>query len=120
MSSPNSPPLIAIEFVSEEEMALIEAAFDAITSRSSPCSSSSSSQFQRNGGSFESITFHSKRKLLGCSENENLQTEDIEDLGEFKGTKKKLKVFETFLHRFRKKRGLAITDITATVRISGY
>ncbi|OVA18149.1 Exonuclease V [Macleaya cordata] len=122
--SPKSPPLIPIEFVTEEEMSLIDAALAATTSslssRSSPCSysfpssPSSSSQFQRNGRSVESITFYSKRKLSVCSETESLRTRDIEDFGEFKGTQKKLKVLEGFLHRFRRKRGLAITDITAT------
>ncbi|KAI3930095.1 hypothetical protein MKX01_020765, partial [Papaver californicum] len=116
-NSPPLPPLIPIEIISEEEMALIEAAFAATTKYlSSRSSSSSSCQFQRNGRSIETITLHTKRRLSGCSESvKNLSSPDIEDLVDnSKNTHKKLKVFETFLHRFRRKRGLAITDITAT------
>ncbi|KAI3895464.1 hypothetical protein MKW92_050929 [Papaver armeniacum] len=116
--NPSPPPLIPIEIISEEEMAFIEAAFAATTkylsSRSS--SSSSSCQIQRNEKSIETITLHTKRRFSGCSESDkNITSTDIEDLVDnSKNAQKKLKVFETFLHRFRRKRGLAITDITAT------
>ncbi|RZC70392.1 hypothetical protein C5167_033514 [Papaver somniferum] len=116
---PNSspPPLIPIEIISEEEMTLIEAAFAATTKYlSSRSSSSSTCQIQRNGKSVETITLHTKRRLSGCSESDkNITSTDIEDLVDnSKNAQKKPKVFETFLHRFRRKRGLAITDITAT------
>ncbi|MCL7027186.1 hypothetical protein MKW94_016997 [Papaver nudicaule] len=112
------PPLIPVEIISEEEMALIEAAFAATTKYlSSRSSLPSASQSQRNGKSIGTIPLNTKRRLSGCSESDNnLTSTDIEDLvGDSKNTqKKKLKVFDTFLHRFRRKRGLAITDITAT------
>lgn len=97
-------------------MTLIEAAFAATTKYLSSRSSSSTCQIQRNGKSVETITLHTKRRLSGCSESDkNITSTDIEDLVDnSKNPQKKLKVFETFLHRFRRKRGLAITDITAT------
>ncbi|KAI3869870.1 hypothetical protein MKX03_010615 [Papaver bracteatum] len=114
--NPSPPPLIPIEIISEEEMALIEAAFAATAKYLSSRSSSSSCQIQRNENSIETITLHTKRRFSGCSESDkNITSTDIEDLVDnSKNAQKKLKIFETFLHRFRRKRGLAITDITTT------
>ncbi|KAM7522309.1 hypothetical protein LguiA_012211 [Lonicera macranthoides] len=113
------PPQIPIEIVTDEEMALIEAAFAATRSSSSSSvatsisnSSSSSSLFsstQFNTRSIRSITILSKRRL----------SEDIEDFGGITVSsthKKKMKKKNrmSFLHRFRRKRGLFVTDITST------
>ncbi|KAJ9178494.1 hypothetical protein P3X46_010372 [Hevea brasiliensis] len=106
-----SVPEIPIEIVSEEEMALIEAALAAtrscLPSSVFPaiCSPSSSSLFLNNARSIRSITSLSKRRVPGgCSES------DIEDLG---STQKKNPVAESLFHRFRKRRGLSVTDITS-------
>ncbi|KAL6953712.1 hypothetical protein U1Q18_020961 [Sarracenia purpurea var. burkii] len=123
-------PNIPIEIVSDEEMALIEAAFAATrsslsSSSSSPISSviySSSSpsslfsslsptHFQRTSRSIQSITLLSKRRLS----TEPGTVGDIEDAGgDFRTTQKRNRVTESFLHRFRRKRGLYVTDITST------
>ncbi|CAK9143215.1 unnamed protein product [Ilex paraguariensis] len=120
-------PQIPIEIVSEEEMALIEAALAATRSSlaSASCSainsaaSSSSSifcssiQFQGNARSIRSISLLSKRRLSGCTETGS--GGDIEDLGDgFNLTSKRNKPTESLLHRFRRRRGLSVTDITST------
>ncbi|KAF6134721.1 hypothetical protein GIB67_002122 [Kingdonia uniflora] len=109
---------IPIEIVSEEEMAIIEAAFAATKSVFSP---SFYHQFGSNVRSIESsFTLISKRSLSLCSSTSLSSSEltvnsgDIEDLGGTQMNKKKGKYLETFLHRFRRKRGLAVTDITAS------
>ncbi|XVF04966.1 hypothetical protein REPUB_Repub05bG0129500 [Reevesia pubescens] len=104
-----------IEFVSEEEMALIQAAFAATRSSLSSSSSVSSaissvpSRFQSKTRSIQSITLLSKRGLNGSSEL---------DIGEYSGnlknTQKRIRVAQPFLHRFRRERGLSVTDLTAT------
>lgn len=103
-------PEIPIEIVSEEEMALLEAAL--VSARASfsaiPAIRSSTFSFRSNVRSIKSITALSKRRLSGCSEP------DIEDSGGLKSAQKKTRMADSFLHRFRKK-GLSVTDITATV-----
>ncbi|OMO71214.1 Exonuclease V [Corchorus capsularis] len=102
-------PNIPIEFVSEEEMALIEAAY-AATRSSISSSICSPSRFQSNTRSIQSITLFSKRSFSDSTQP------DIEDSGNFLSTQKKTRsgVAEPFLHRFRRERGLSVTDITAT------
>ncbi|KAF8100425.1 hypothetical protein N665_0224s0012 [Sinapis alba] len=97
ISTPRSHhvPEIPIEIISEEEMAILDAAFaatrsflpSAIRSAASPSRiiSGESSKTAR------SITMFSKRKLSACS--------DIED---------------SLLHRFRKNQALGVTDLTGT------
>ncbi|MBA0855761.1 hypothetical protein Goshw_018690 [Gossypium schwendimanii] len=122
-SPPNTPPnsnsqyetipTIPIEFVTEEEMALIEAAYAATRSSLSSSSSSSicspTSRFQTHSRTIHSITLLSKRGLNGSSEL------DIEDSDYLKNPQKRIRVAQPFLHRFRRKRALSVTDITATV-----
>ncbi|PSR95170.1 Exonuclease [Actinidia chinensis var. chinensis] len=104
-SSSRESPKIPIEIVSDEEMALIEAALTASRSSLSP------TQFQRSPRSVGSITRLSKRRLS----TEPSSSGDIEDAGgDFRGTQKRNRVIESFLHRFRRKRGLYVTDITST------
>ncbi|XP_044482623.1 exonuclease V, chloroplastic isoform X2 [Mangifera indica] len=104
-------PEISVEFVSDEEMAIIDAALAAtrcsLTSSkiSSICSPS---QLQRNARSLRSITLLSKRRFSGCS------APDIEDSGDLGLSKKRNEVPESFLERFRKARSLSVTDITGT------
>lgn len=102
-------PEIPIEIVSEEEMALLEAAL--VSARASfsaiPAIRCSTFSFRSNVRSIKSITALSKRRLSGCSEP------DIEDSGGLKSAQKKTRMADSFLHRFRKK-GLSVTDITAT------
>ena len=128
---------IPIEIVSEEEMALIEAAF-ALASSSSARSSSlsaaircsslsppSSPHFHTNALSIKSITLLSKRRLStststssgnGIGSGSGTGTHpDIEDSPKLVTAHKKTRVPDSFLHRFRRKRGLSVTDLTATV-----
>ncbi|WOG87573.1 hypothetical protein DCAR_0206802 [Daucus carota subsp. sativus] len=98
ISSP-PPPHIPIEIVSEEEMALIESALAFATTRFS-------TQLHKNARSIHSISVLSKRNVLAS---------DIEDCGgQNKQQKKKFRVNESLLYRFRRKRGLSVTDITAS------
>lgn len=118
-SPPNTPPnsnsqhettpTIPIEFVSEEEMALIEAAYAATRSSLSSSICSPTSRFQTQSRTIHSITILSKRGLNGSSEL------DIEDSDYLKNPQKRIRVAQPFLHRFRRKRALSVTDITATV-----
>ncbi|XP_059626747.1 exonuclease V, chloroplastic-like [Cornus florida] len=114
-------PQIPIEIVSEEVMALYEAAFAATGSSLSSSTSSSSTMlsssslfsptlFQRNARSIQSITLLSKRRLSDCKGTTSL-VGDIEDLG---GGSRGVPVPKSLLHQFRRKRGLAVTDITKT------
>jgi exonuclease V len=103
----NSVPEIPIEIVSEEEMALIEAALSA--ARSSIPAIRPPFDFHRNARSIQSITVLSKRSFSGHTEV------DIEDSGDFANTQKKGKEAVPLLHRFRRNKGLSVTDITATV-----
>ena len=101
---------ISVEIVSEEEMALLEAALSlAAATRPSSLSPSSSrfsvlcSQLGRN----------SKRAVTNLAGPSSVC--DVEDSGRLVSPNKKCKVPETFLNRFRRKKGLYVTDITATV-----
>jgi len=101
---------IPIEIISDDEMALIEAALAFASTRtcsairSSSCSSSPSKSPLHNNAL--SITVVSKRSSSSGS--------DIEDLP---ALKRKHTLSDSFLRRFRNKRGLSVTDITSTVSI---
>lgn len=106
-------PNIPVEIVSDEEMALIEAALAAAvtTSRSSSSvihSTSCSSHNLFNTRSIHSITLLSKRGI-------DSSQPDIEDLGKIPITQKKIKVNESLLQRFKRNKPLAVTDITRMV-----
>ena len=106
-------PNIPVEIVSDEEMALIEAALAAAvtTSRSSSSvihSTSSSSHSLFNTRSIHSITLLSKRGIHSTQP-------DIEDLGKIPITQKKIKVNEAVVQRFKRNNPLALTDITRMV-----
>ncbi|KZV49940.1 exonuclease V, chloroplastic [Dorcoceras hygrometricum] len=109
--SPTRPPAAAkfpVEIITEEEMSLIE---DAFSSAAPP-----SVRFDRNVRSISSISRLAKRRLSGCTELGDL---DMEDSGRVVGSdspKRKSRVLESFLHRFRirRGRGLSVTDITST------
>ncbi|MCD7452584.1 hypothetical protein HAX54_017503 [Datura stramonium] len=109
-------PEIPLEIISEEEMALIEAAFAATRSLvSSPSrASSSSARFQRNVRSIKSITLLSKRSFSSCSSQSDPLVVDVEDSGRLTSSQKRNRVVDSLLHRYRRTRGLAVTDITAT------
>ena len=103
---------VAPELVSQEDMASIEAALAASirsSLSSSAICSTSQSQFQRNARSIQSITLRAKRRFSVFMEP------DIEDLGSLRSNQKKSRVAESFLHRFRNKTGLFVSDITSTV-----
>lgn len=120
-------PDIPVEIVTDEEMALIEAALTAarssLSSSTIPAMSftaaASSSSFSpllhRNARSIGSIARLSKRRLSDCTDTSPIR--DIEDSGVLRSTQKKIGVRESLLHRFRRKKGLSVTDITGTVRI---
>ncbi|XVF47123.1 hypothetical protein PTKIN_Ptkin03bG0083700 [Pterospermum kingtungense] len=107
VTNPSTSIGIPIEFVSEEEMAFIEAAY-AATRSSISSSICSSSHFEATTRSIHSITLLSKRRLSGSTQL------DIEDSGNLKNTRKRNRVAHTYLHRFRRTTGLSVTDLTAT------
>lgn len=113
VNSVNVTPDIPIEIVSEEEMALIDAALAAprCCSPSSSSSLSFASQLQRNARFIHSISFLSKRSFSGRTES------DIEDLGHLGMSQKRNIIAKSLLDRFRKNRALSVTDVTDTVSI---
>ncbi|MED6168644.1 hypothetical protein PIB30_013373 [Stylosanthes scabra] len=116
---------IPIEIISDEEMALIEAAFALASSSSTRSLSLSSAAAIRSSSpspppppstllhtntlSIKSITLLAKRRLSTgtSSSNGKVNHPDIEDL-----LPKKTKLHDSFLHRYRKGRGLSVTDLT--------
>ncbi|ESW04174.1 hypothetical protein PHAVU_011G072700 [Phaseolus vulgaris] len=103
-SEDQNPHHIPIKIISDDEMALIEAAFAFASTRSCSAirSSSSSSKSPLHNNAL-SITIASKRRLSSGSDIEDLPTR-----------KKKHPLPDSFLHRFRNKRALSITDLTST------
>ncbi|KAI9077064.1 hypothetical protein K1719_040886 [Acacia pycnantha] len=107
-------PEIPIEIISDEEMAIIEAALAyarSFTFSAVPATRSATLplQLHKNARSpVQSIMVLSNRSLSKCSQS------DIEDSGNMMNTQKRRRVAESYLHRFRKKRGLTVTDITST------
>ncbi|KAH7857328.1 hypothetical protein Vadar_011349 [Vaccinium darrowii] len=91
------------KIVSDEEMALIEAAMAAARS-----SLSSLSQLQKNARSIQSITLLLKRRL-SMEGQPSLAGGDIENAGGGCSSRKRNRVFESLLHSFRRNKGLAIT-----------
>lgn len=90
---------IPVEIVSDEEMAFIEAAFSLASRRPSISLLCSSNNSNNNSRLFS--------KTVVCN--------DVEDLGKFQSPiKKKSKVSNSLLNRFRKNRGLSVTDFTST------
>ncbi|KAG5578514.1 hypothetical protein H5410_058648 [Solanum commersonii] len=112
----NIVPEIPLEIISEEEMAIIEAAFAASRSlvKSPFRASSSPAHFQNNVRSIQSITLLSKRSLSSCSSQSDSLVVDVEDSGRLMSSQKRNRVVASLLSRYRRKRGLAVTDITAT------
>ncbi|KAL1558582.1 exonuclease V, chloroplastic [Salvia divinorum] len=103
---------IPIEIISEEEMALIDA---ALAAAAAAATAMPASHLHRNSKSLHSITLLSKRGISACT---STAPSDIEDSGRACGSspqknKRKI-VLESFLHRFRKGRGLSVTDLTST------
>ncbi|CAN8244377.1 unnamed protein product [Cochlearia groenlandica] len=88
------PPEIEIEIVSEEEMALLDAALAATRS----IRSASPSRFIGKPKRLRSINVFSKRKLSACSSSSSSSSE-IED---------------SYLLRFRRNQALGVTDLTST------
>lgn len=107
---------IPIEIISEEEMGLIEAAM-AMASRSIiPFN-----QFARNVRSVDSISLLAKRRLSSCNGSELESLGDIEDSAATESSQnKRNKVRESFLNRFRRKRGLGVTDVTGAVLFKSF
>ncbi|XP_019441456.1 PREDICTED: exonuclease V, chloroplastic-like isoform X2 [Lupinus angustifolius] len=102
---------IPIETLSHEEMHSIDAALasasaSAASSPVTPPSIHSHTSVQAK--SDNSIPVRAKRSLFNSAEP------DIEDYGKMVMSKKKTRVAETLLHRFRSKRGLFVTDVTKT------
>ncbi|KAK9168983.1 hypothetical protein Syun_001123 [Stephania yunnanensis] len=115
-----STPSIPVEIITIEEMSLIESAFSAIATLSnssrlsifSPrkCSSSQSQLFLNPRRSIDSVSIHSKRRF---SDDPHYRVGgDIEDLGD--KAQKKIKLPQSLLSRFRRGRGLSVTDFTAS------
>lgn len=117
----STQPQIPVEIISEEEMALLESALLSATTRapiriSRTLSSStppSPTHFQVNVRSIDSIAVHSKRRLSSSSSSssQGAYVKDIEDLG---NTQKRNRKLDSLLHRFRRRRALAVTDIVAS------
>jgi len=107
------PNQIPVEIVSEEEMALLEAALSlAAAACPSSLSVSSSSRFSL---LCSQLGRNSKRALSNLARPSSVG--DVDDSGRLVlvSPKKKCKVPETFLSRFRRRKGLYVTDVTATV-----
>ncbi|KAL3518342.1 hypothetical protein ACH5RR_020931 [Cinchona calisaya] len=112
----STTPEIPIEIIPEEEMALIEAAFASATRTILPLT-----HFHRNTStitpprSINSITLLAKKRISSCTGNGSDSGGDIEDSGGDQGLTrtKRNRVRDSFLHKFRRKRGLSVTDITA-------
>jgi len=94
---------IPIEIISDDEMALIEAAFAFASTRSCCAIRSSTSKSPLHNNAL-SITVASKRRLSSGGDIEDLPT-----------SKKKHVLPDSFLRRFRDKRGLSVTDLTSAV-----
>lgn len=110
----SAPDQIPIEIIADEEMALIEAAFASATRTLFP----PLTQFQRNAArSIKSITLLSKKRISCCSGSGSDSGGDIEDSGGDGVAQKKrnCRVNDSLLHRFRRNRGLSMTDITGAV-----
>ncbi|KAM7280879.1 hypothetical protein ACFE04_008013 [Oxalis oulophora] len=124
-------PEIPIEIISEEEMALIDAALLAArtlttTTTTIPSSMLSLSSPTRNAISVQSIVMLSKRGLSGCTSSSSQS--DVEELGNLRmsqhnnnnnnnnnnNKKKKSRLADSLVNRFRRKSGLFVTDITAS------
>ncbi|CAL0304097.1 unnamed protein product [Lupinus luteus] len=110
---------IPIEIVSDQEMALIEAAFAFASSSSLPLRSSPPPSptliLQNNSFSIKSITILSKRRLSnGSGSHHPLDIEDSPSKLVTCVQNKKTKVPHSFLRRFRTKRALSVTDLTST------
>lgn len=105
----SSVPEIPVEIVSDDEMALLDAALALASSRVSLSSSSSPivQQNVRSVRSVRSMSILAKRRLSGCS------APDIEDSSD--SVVNKNRAPPSLFQRFRKKKGLSVTDITATV-----
>ncbi|KAK6803929.1 hypothetical protein RDI58_001713 [Solanum bulbocastanum] len=96
-------------------MAIIEAAFAATRSLvTSPLRASSSPEHFQNKRSIKSITLLSKRSFSSCSSQSDSLVVDVEDSGRLMSSQKRNRVVATLLSPYRRKRGLAVTAITAT------
>lgn len=108
---------IPLEIVSEDEMALIEAALSAAAARTI----SSSSPFLAASRNLKrTISFPSQQRALACcSDTKTPPREDVEDLGhpQIKKEKKSGGLSSLYL-KFRSRRGLSVTDITQSVSCS--
>ncbi|XP_010043713.2 exonuclease V, chloroplastic isoform X1 [Eucalyptus grandis] len=101
---------IEIEIVSDDEMALLETALTTAAARVSLAGKALLPPvFQRSARSIGSVAALSKRRPPGCSEP------DLEDFGNRDGApaaKDGNAAAPAFLDRFRRKKGLSVTDIT--------
>ncbi|KAJ1377706.1 Exonuclease V [Sesbania bispinosa] len=102
-----------IEITSDEDIVSIEAALafaasSPVTPAAVPAIHSPISD-SRKAKSIQSISVKAKRRLFSCAEP------DIEDYGNLVTTqKKKSRAADTLLDRFRRKKGLFVTDVTKT------
>ncbi|KAG5627757.1 hypothetical protein H5410_012975, partial [Solanum commersonii] len=76
--------------------------------------SSLPAHFQNNVTSIKSITLLSKRSLSSCSSQSDSLVVDVEDSGRLMSSQKRNRVVASLLSPYRRKRGLVVTDITAT------
>lgn len=116
-SSPNHNH-IPLEIVSEDEMALIEAALSAAAAAAAVRIPSSSSPLLSVSRSLKSTITSPLKRTLTCCSNPGTPSEEIEDLGDNSHMKEKKKSGEglTSLYlKFRNRRGLSVTDITRSV-----
>lgn len=110
----NNPPIqIPVEIVSDEEMALIEAAL-SLAAAARPSLSLSSSAFPPSRLSLFCSQLGRNSKRAFSTSPPVCDLEDSISNGRLKSPKKKYKVPETFLSRFRRKKGLYVTDVTST------
>lgn len=104
---------IAVEIVSEEEMAFIEAALSLATAAAAASSIKAASSPGRSLKRLAIPFRPHQRPLSACSDAGFIG--EIEDLGDAQKCEKKKKkepVLESLFLKFRSKRGLSVTDIT--------
>lgn len=110
---------IPLEIVSEDEMALIEAALSAAAAAAAVRIPSSSSSLLSVSRSLKRTITSPLKRTLACCSNAGTPSEEIEDLGDnshMKEKKKKSGEGLTSLYlKFRNRRGLSVTDITRSV-----
>ncbi|KAK7404680.1 hypothetical protein VNO78_05636 [Psophocarpus tetragonolobus] len=104
---------IPIEIISDDEMALIEAALALALASASASASASTRSFSSLRSSSKS-PLHSNALSFTLPSKRRLSTAMVNDIEDLPTRKKTHTLSDSFLHRFRNKRCLSVTDLTST------